>query len=197
MERLDKSLYVCVSPILAEGYDASYSGYDYAAIGDLADKLILMAYDYDARDMRDFVGTTYYRTAATVPMDQVYLGLKLLTDRVESEKVLLGFSARATAWQIDGEGNLVSGTPVYPTAETVAARLAQPDTVTGWSDTYQQSYAIYTTEDSGRYFLWYQDGASIQAELRCAKALGVTGVSLWRLGTLPTSADWNWNSLLG
>lgn len=197
LERLDKSLYVCVSPILAEGYDASYSGYDYAAIGDLADKLILMAYDYDARDMRDFVGTTYYRTAATVPMDQVYLGLKLLTDRVESEKVLLGFSARATAWQIDGEGNLVSGTPVYPTAETVAARLAQPDTVTGWSDTYQQSYAIYTTEDSGRYFLWYQDGASIQAELRCAKALGVTGVSLWRLGTLPTSAGWNWSSLLG
>ena len=100
---------------------------------------------------------------------------KLLTDRVESEKVLLGFSARATAWQIDGEGNLVSGTPVYPTAETVAARLAQPDTETGWSDTYQQSYAIYTTEDGGRYFLWYQDGASIQAELRCAKALGVTG----------------------
>ena len=197
LERLDKSLYVCVSTILAEGYDASYSGYDYAAIGDLADKLILMAYDYDARDMRDFVGTTYYRTAATVPMDQVYLGLKLLTDRVESEKVLLGFSARATAWQIDGEGNLVSGTPVYPTAETVAARLAQPDTVTGWSDTYQQSYAIYTTEDSGRYFLWYQDGASIQTELRCAKLLGVSGASLWRLGTLPTSADWNWNSLLG
>lgn len=197
LERLDKSLYVCVSPILAEGYDASYSGYDYAAIGDLADKLILMAYDYDARDMRDFVGTTYYRTAATVPMDQVYLGLKLLTDRVESEKVLLGFSARATAWQIDENGDLLSGTPVYPTAETVAARLAQPDTETGWSDTYQQSYAIYTTEDGGRYFLWYQDGASIQAELRCAKALGVTGVSLWRLGTLPTSAGWNWSSLLG
>lgn len=197
LEALGKDLYVCVSPILAEGYDSSYSGYDYAAIGDLADKLILMAYDYDARDMRDFVGTTYYRTAATVPMDQVYLGLKLLTDRVESEKVLLGFSAKATAWQIDGEGNLVSGTPVYPTAETVAARLAQPDTVTGWSDTYQQSYAIYTTEDSGRYFLWYQDDTSIQTELRCAKLLGVSGASLWRLGTLPTSADWNWNSLLG
>ena len=167
------------------------------AIGDLADKLILMAYDYDARDMRDFVGTTYYRTAATVPMDQVYLSLKLLTDRVDPEKVLLGFSARAAAWQIDGEGNLVSGTPVYPTVETVAARLAQPDTVTGWSDTYQQSYAIYTTEDGGRYFLWYQDDASIQAELRCAKALGVTGVSLWRLGSLPTAESWNWNSLLG
>ena len=79
----------------------------------------------------------------------------------------------------------------------MAARLAQPDTETGWSDTYQQSYAIYTTEDGGRYFLWYQDDASIQAELRCAKALGVTGVSLWRLGSLPTAESWNWNSLLG
>ena len=197
LERLDKDLYVCVSPILAEGYDASYSGYDYAAIGDLADKLILMAYDYDAREMGDFVGTTYHRTAATAPVDQVYLGLKILTDRVDADKVLLGISAKATAWQIDGEGNLASGTPVYPTAETVASRLAQPDTVTGWSDTYQQSYAIYTTEDGGRYFLWYQDDDSIQAELRCAKALGVTGVSLWRLGSLPTAESWNWNSLLG
>lgn len=195
--RLDKDLYVCVSPILAGGYDVSYSGYDYAAIGDLADKLILMAYDYDARDMRDFVGTTYYRTAATVPMDQVYLGLKLLTDRVESEKVLLGFSARATAWQIDGEGNLVSGTPVYPTVETVAARLAQPGTERGWSNAYQQSYAVYCTEDGSRWFLWYQDERSLQAELQTARLLGVTGVSFWRLGTLPTSADWNWSYLPG
>ena len=197
LEELDKDLYVCVSPILAEGYDASYSGYDYGAIGGLADKVILMAYDYDARDMSGFVGTAYHQTAATAPMDQVYLGLKLLTDRVDPDKVLLGFSARSAAWQIDAEGNLVSGTPVYPTAETVAARLAQPDTVTGWSDTYQQSYAVYTTEDGGRYFLWYQDDASVQAELRCAKLLGVSGVSLWRLGQLPTGSGWNWDSLLG
>lgn len=197
LEALGKDLYVCVSPILAEGYDSSYSGYDYTAIGNLADRIILMAYDYDARDMSDFTKTTYYQTAATVPMDQVYLGLKYLTDRVAPEKVLLGFSARAAAWQIDENGDLLSGTPVYPTAETVAARLAQPDTETGWSDTYQQSYAIYTTEDGGRYFLWYQDDTSIQTKLRCAKALGVTGVSLWRLGTLPTSAGWNWSSLLG
>ena len=197
LEALGKDLYVCVSPILDGGYDASYSGYDYAAIGDLADKLILMAYDYDTRDMGDFVGTTYYRTAATVPMDQVYLGLKVLMDRVDPDKVLLGFSARAAAWQIDETGDLLSGSPVYPTAETVAARLAQPDTETGWSDTYQQSYAIYTTEDGGRYFLWYQDDTSIQTELRCAKLLGVSGASLWRLGTLPTSAGWNWSSLLG
>ena len=195
LEALDKSLYVCVSPVLYTG--SYYDGYDYAAISRLADKVILMAYDYDTRDLSQFVGSSYQQTAATVPLDQVYWALQALTEQVDPSQVLLGFSSKCTAWQIDEAGNLVSGTPVYPTVETVAARLAQPDTERGWSNAYQQSYAIYTTEDGGRYFLWYQDDASIQTELRCAKLLGGSGASLWRLGTLPTSAGWNWSSLLG
>ena len=191
LEDLGKELYVCVSPVLAGG--TYYDGYDYAAIGRLADKVILMAYGYDARDMSGFVGSRYHETAATAPIGQVYLGLAALTEQVDPDKVLLGFSAQATAWQIDENGNLLSGTPVYPTAETVAKRLAQPDTETGWSDACQQSYAVYTTEDGGRYFLWYQDDASVQAAMRTAKLLGVAGASVWR----PDSEVWNWDSLLG
>lgn len=195
LERLDKDLYVCVSPVL--GGSSWYDGYDYAAIGRLADRVILMAYGYDARDMSGFVGSRYHETAATAPIGQVYLGLAALTEQVDPDKVLLGFSAQATAWQIDGEGDLLSGTPVYPSAETAARRLAQPDTVTGWSDACQQSYAVYTTEDGGRYFLWYQDDASVQASMRTAKLLGVSGASVWRLGMLPDGDAWNWESLLG
>ena len=195
LEDLGKDLYVCVSPVL--GGSSWYDGYDYAAIGRLADRVILMAYGYDARDMSGFVGSRYHETAATAPIGQVYLGLAALTEQVDPEKVLLGFSAQATAWQIDGEGDLVSGTPVYPSAETAARRLAQPDTVTGWSDACQQSYAVYTTEDGGRYFLWYQDDASVQASMRTAKLLGVSGASVWRLGQLPDGDAWNWDGLLG
>lgn len=203
LEELDKSLYVCVSPLLSADYysGGGYDGYDYAAIGSLADKIILMAYDYDAQDMSQFVGSEYYKTAAPAPIDQVYLGLReVLKENVDPGKVLLGFSVKSTAWQIDGEGNLLSGTPVYPTVETVAKRLAQSSTEFGWSDTYQQSYAIYTTEDGDRYFLWYQDGQSVQTALNAARLLGVGGVSLWRLGNLPlyTSGyrEWSWSSLL-
>ncbi len=194
LDRLEKKLYVCVPPVLASG--SWYDGYDYGAIGKLADKIILMAYDYDARDMSDFVGGFYYQTAATAPVDQVYLGLKALTDEVAPEQVLLGFSCKNVAWQIDEAGRLVSGKPLYPSTETVLARLAQPDTERGWSETYQQSYATYTTEDGSRYFLWYQDGRSVETALRAAKLLGVNGVSLWRLGTLPMADDWTWAGLL-
>lgn len=188
LDVINKALYVCVSPVLSTGYyDASYyDGYDYAAIGELADKVILMAYDYETRDMSRFVGTDhYYKTAATTPIKEVYLGLRAITEQMDTSKVLLGFSCRSVGWQIDETGKLVSGTPVYPDTDTVAKRLAQPDTEIGWSDEYQQPYAIYTTEDGSRYFLWYQDDASVQISLNAAKLLGVTGTSIWRLGTIP------------
>lgn len=192
---MDKTLYVCVSPVLLSG--SYYDGYDYGAIGALADKVILMAYDYEARDMSDFVGTEYYKTAATVPLDQVFLGISALKYQgVAADKIVLGLSCKNVAWKIDGEGKMVSGAPVTVSNETLHQRLAQSDTVKGWSDTYQQSYAVYTTEDGSRYFVWYQDDESITRELETEKLLGISGVSLWRLGTIPAYSDWSWTSAL-
>lgn len=189
------SLYVCVQPVPADT-NAYLNAYDYKAIGTLADKVILMAHDYDPRNLDNYVDGTYYEHCATVPLGQIYLDLRDVIERVDSSKIVLAFSARNIAWQIDQNGKLVSGTPVSVSTETAANRLAQSDTINGWSQASQQSYAIYTTEDGSRYFLWYQDEASVEAELRAAKLLGVTGVSLWRLGTIPNSADWSWNCLL-
>ena len=114
--------------------------------------------------------------------------------------MLLGFSVDNTAWQIDRDGKLVSGTPVHPSNENVAQRLAQPSTVLGWSQEYQQSYAIYETEDGSRYFLWYQDSKSVQSALAAAKLLGAGGVSVWRLGSIPQYTGgrqaWDWSYLL-
>ena len=197
LDGIHKTLYVCVSPVLSTGYyDASYyDGYDYTAIGNLADKVILMAYDYEARNMSQFVGTDYfYKTAATVPIKEVYLGLRSITQQMDASKVLLGFSCKSVAWQIDEAGKLVSGTPAYPTTKTVAARLMQSDTEIGWSDEYQQPYAIYRTEDGSRFFLWYQDNASVQIAMNAARLLGVTGTSVWRLGNIPEGV-WNWDVL--
>lgn len=198
LDKLDKSLYVCVPPALSTG--PYYDGYDYGAIGKLADKVILMAYDYAAKDMTAFVGTEYYRTAATAPIGQVYWALKKTAEEIDPSKVLLGFSVINTAWQIDKNGKLISGMPVYPSNDTVAKRLAQSSTVQGWSQEYQQSYAIYETEDGSRYFLWYQNDRSVQAALDTAHLLNAGGVSIWRLGSIPKysaeNSSWDWSSLL-
>ena len=192
------SLYVCVQPALATG--SYYDGYDYRAIGDLADKVILMAYDYDTHDLSGYEGTTYHQTACPAPIDQVFYSLMAITDAdsgvQDRSKVVLGFSCKNVAWQIDESGKLVSGTPVYPSNETVSKRLQQSDTVLGWSEAYQHSYAIYTTEDGSRYFLWYQNADTLQKAMEAAALLDVSGVSVWRLGSMPMYPAWNWSCLL-
>lgn len=191
---MGKTMYVCVAPALLTG--PYYDGYDYAAIGELADRVILMTHDYETRDMKQFVGTSYYKTAATAPIYHVYCSLRAAVEQIDPSKLLLGFSAKNVAWKIDESGKLLSGIPYYPDMETVARRLAQEDTERGFSETYQQSYAIYRDEAGNRYFLWYQDDASVSKILQTAKLMGITGVSLWRLGTIPDQANWNWNSLM-
>ena len=43
---------------------------------------------------------------------------------------------------------------------------------------------------SGQHiFLWYEDARSIAEKLSCAKLVGVTSVSVWRLGLIPDYAD--------
>lgn len=195
LQKLDKQLFVCVPPVLTSS--AYYDGYDCQVIGELADKVILMAYGYGPQNMNGFIGTEYYKTAATAPIASVYTALRQAASEIPPAKLLLGFSVINTAWKIDENGKLLSETPVYPSTETVIKRLSQSDTKRGWSQTYQQSYAIYRTEDGSRYFLWYQDDASVQQALSAARLLGVNGVSIWRLGTIPTAnTAWTWNGLL-
>ena len=198
LDSRDLSLYVCVQPALATG--SYYDGYDYRAIGDLADKVILMAYDYDALDLSGYEGTTYHQTACPAPIDQVFYSLMAITDAdsgvQDRSKVVLGFSCKNVAWQIDESGKLVSGTPVYPSNDTVSKRLQQSDTVLGWSETYQHSSAVYTTEDGSRYFLWYQNADTLQKAMEAAALLDVSGVSVWRLGSMPMYSAWNWSCLL-
>ena len=192
---MGKTLYVCVSPVLSSG--PYYDGYDYRAIADLADQVILMAYDYDARDLSGFEGTEYYKNIAPAPIDQVFLSLAAIAAAVRDPgKIALGFSCKNIAWQIDENERLVSGKPLYPSNETLYKRLEQADTIRGWSDSYQTSYIIYTTENGERYFAWYDDRTSVQIKLNAARLLGITDVSIWCLGIVPTRASFNWMNLL-
>ena len=193
LKALEKTLYVCVSPVMQSG--PYYDGYDYRAIGELSDAVILMAYEYDARSLAEFTGTTYYKTTAQAPIDQVYLALRAVTDPQtgvsDPTKVILGLSNKNIAWEVDEEGKLLSALPLYPGNDTVAKRMEQTDTFFGWSAACGMPYLTYTTED-GAYFLWYENSRSVQLKLDTARLFGVNGLSLWRLGIIPDYENWNW-----
>ena len=187
------SLYVTVHPATIDGI--YFDGYDYRAIGRLADRVILMTHDYHPRSLEGFVGTAWQRHAALAPITQVYHALEAITHPqtgVEDiSKIAMAFSFQNVGWFVDENNRAVYPNPVTVSMETVLIRMAQPDTFFGWCETYLNPYLIYTTERGERVFLWYKDSRSVAAKMQAAQQFGVTGASVWRMGIIPNAPEWD------
>lgn len=148
-------------------------------------------------------GASALTAAPTSPMDQVYWSLKTAVDQVtaagqSADKLVLGISCKNVAWKVSSTTDLTltAAAPFYISNDTLAQRLGQAGTVRGRSNTFRCPYAVYTTEDGSACFVWYDDAESVQARIDTAKLLGITGVSVWRLGTVPAYGNWSWTEAL-
>ena len=190
----DKSLYVCVQP------DTWYDGYDYRGIGQAADRVILMAHDYQWTSVPEsYVGTANTSSPVT-PFPRIYEALADITDPdigvADVSKVALAISFGTAGFHVDGEGRLLETAIYHPAVSTLTGRLSQPDTVVTYSETYRNPCAAYTTEDGGRYLVWYENEQSVLDKLQLARMFGITGVSLWRLGNIPAAPGYDvWAAL--
>ena len=183
----DKSLYVCVPP------DDWYKGYDYRAIGAVCDKVILMAHDYQWTSVPEgYVGTRAPDSPVT-PFPDIYRALSAITDPEtgveDKSKLVLQISFAAVGFEVD-ENGLLADTAIYrPAPDTVATRLAQADTVVTYDESDRNPSALYTTEEGMTVRLWYEDARSVADKLTLARMMGITGVSVWRLGNVPNYGD--------
>ena len=184
------TLYVAVMPATADG--VYYDGYDCRAIGELADKVILMAHDYHAKNLSGFLRSTYYQNTALTPISSVYYSLRTALDPdkgvQDPDKLVLAVSCSSIAWETDEQGLLLSETPLYPTAETIRARMLG-GAERGWSETYHNPYLRYATPEGQHVFLWYENGRSVGEKVSLARMFGVKNVSVWRLGLIPSYQD--------
>ena len=190
----NKTLNVCVQP------DTWYTGFDYRGLGEVCDKVILMAHDYQWTSVpASYVGTGNTDSPVT-PFASVYEALRDITDPdtgvQDVSKIALAISFGTAGFHIDENGRLLETTIYHPGTDTLAGRLAQPDTVVTYSEKYRNPYAIYTNEEGERYKVWYEDARSVADKLQLAKLFGITGVSLWRVGTIPASTGYNvWSAI--
>jgi spore germination protein YaaH len=190
LKPLGKTLYVTVQPATPDG--AYYDAYDYRTIGKLADKVILMAHDYNSTTMPDnLLGSEYYKNTPVTPFASVYYALKAVTDKntgvEDTTKLALAISFDSVGWEL-ANGKLASTTSYSPVPSTIYTRL-KGGAVMGYSETYRDPYITYTTEEGKNIFLWYEDERSVSDKLELARLFGVKGVSVWRLGTIPNYAD--------
>lgn len=184
-------IYVCVHPVLLHG-GSYFDAYDYRALGDLADKIILMAHDYAATSMDAAMMAAGFTVTPVTPFDEVYYALRCATDEDtgvrDVNKLALAVSTSSTAgWRVV-DGQVTNSTALHPSMETVQQRLAQAGSVREWSVRYRNPWLTYADDNGDTVVLWYEDGSSIAAKLQLARMFGVNGLSVWRLGAIQTTA---------
>ena len=159
---------IAVPSRVGDAQGAWSAPYDYPAIGQSADYIVIMAYAF----------RTPSNTApgSISPASQVELAAKYAAAKMPSAKVLLGVGLWGYDWNT--------------TARTLAAARRFADTQAlaqhyGGSRGYDQvthSAWLRYTDGASKHEIWYEDYRSVAAKLAIAGRSGLAGVAYWRLG---------------
>lgn len=184
----NKKIYVTVQPKVLQG-SIYFDGYDYQAISEIADKVILMAHDYAPKTLSDTDMQNGFVLTPMSPGYEVYYALKLLTDGKDGikdrSKILLQISFSSIQWKLK-DGKVINKNPYTPDYNRILQRLEKSNTNILYSNEYNNTYAkFFEPSDSTDNVLWYEDSKSVDAKIRFAKFFGTGGVSLWRMGEVP------------
>ncbi|HWR60614.1 MAG TPA: glycosyl hydrolase family 18 protein, partial [Clostridia bacterium] len=188
----NKKLYVAVHPQRGNG-QAYYDGYDYRAIGEIADRIILMAHDYNAVSLTESEMAMGYNDTPLTPISEVYYALKAITDEEtgvpDPSKVWLQLSFDTVQWKLV-DGKVVNQKAYRPAYAQIWERMNKnepgSDLSIKYSDRLQNPFLTYYNAGDGTdNIIWYEDSRSVNAKIELAKMFGIKGISLWRLGIIP------------
>jgi spore germination protein YaaH len=184
LDSIGKSLYVAVQPPMRSG--AYFDGYDFKAIGEVCDKIIVMAYDYYAKTITSDVMESGFTTTPVTPFDEVYYALKVITDEntgvADKSKVVLGLSMSNVGWTVV-DGVIVNSTGKTYTYEEIVDMINNGAEVK-YSDKYKNPYIVYDDGEE-KQIIWYEDETSVKDKIKLAEMFGIDGISIWRIGLIP------------
>lgn len=146
----ERPLYIGVE---APSWKGTIFGYDYAALGEAADHLVLR-FDYKKESV---AGQT---VAPLEPLEQIYYSLNRLRGVVDANKLTLLLTSTGAAW----EGR----EPEFFTGEEVAALAAERTTRSHYSDRYACAYLDRETGPD----VWYLNGQAIRERIQLARLFG-------------------------
>lgn len=144
----------------------NWSGaYDYRALAQYSDLIMLMTYD------------EHFRSGPAGPIASIGWVEKVLrfaTSQAAPSKFLMGLAAYGYDWSGWGSANAVS----YSQAMKIASQNGR---TVQWSDRDKSPYFTYYKNGAKRT-VWFESSNSYRYKLELVKRYGLKGVALWRLG---------------
>jgi internalin A len=209
-DTMDKKLYVAVNPAVY------YDGINFTDVLNIADRVIIMAHDYEPTGKltkNEITQYTEYNSlepmSSLAPIRMVRQAIvdiqKAATDSSQLAKVWLQISFDAAQWQFDLKNSktwakLPSTTQsikgrITPLYQSIKTRVDNTDGYGkyisyGYNNELQSPFLqYYNSSDQTWNIILYEDDASIGAKIELAKAFRLGGISLWSLGNVPDYSD--------
>lgn len=146
-----------------------YEGKDYRALGEAADHVLLMTYEW---------GYTYGPPMAVAPIHQVRRVVEYALTQIPAEKIDLGIPNYGYDWPLP----YVRGVTKAATVNNVqAVRIAIAYGVAIQFDELSQSpFFTYNTEGT-EHEVWFEDVRSLQAKFNLIKEYNLRGCGYWQI----------------
>jgi hypothetical protein len=183
-----KKMMVCINAPREMGQQY-FNGYDFAAIGQMADYVILMAHDFDTKHLKSGETPLFKGETPLAPINSIYYAIKYTLNGgagVPKDKLILQISFSASQWQFK-DNTVLNTEPYVPEYTKIINRMKDSNTTIksmNYSQLYESPYFTYES-DGTKNIIWYEDERSVAAKARLAKMFGLKGLSFWRLGTIP------------
>ena len=183
LRRVGYSFSVALAPkISQEQSGLLYTAHDYAAVGSIADKVIIMTYEW---------GYTYGEPMAVAPIDKVRQVLDYAVMEMPPEKILMGMANYGYSWTLPYK----KGTAARPLSLSEIPQTAYSQYADIRFDDTAQSPFFRDYDSAGtEHIAWFEDPRSIEAKLKLVSEYGLGGVSYWNINTLYRP---NWAVLSG
>ncbi len=173
------SVTVALAPkTFAEQKGLLYEGHDYALLGDAANYIFLMTYEW---------GYTYGPPMAVAPLPNVRQVVDYALTEIPAQKISMGIPNYGYDWTLP----YIQGTSKAQSISNVrAVELARQYGAEIQFDSYAQSpWFRYYDENGAEHEVWFEDARSIQAKLMLAKEKALRGVGYWNLDR-PFPQNW-------
>ncbi len=205
LSEINKKLFVAVNPLLY------YSGYDYSTISQIADRMIIMAHDYEPltkltkEQVMQYTGYDSLNPidslAPIKQIQRVMEDVKKYVSKNNLNKIMLQINFDAAQWRFQipksstwnktGKKTLSLEVLPPPTYKMLYDRVMNKDgngklITYGYNNELESPVMQYfNISNDTQNICLYENSRSVKAKIDISKQYGVGGISLWSLSNVP------------
>lgn len=146
-----------------------YEGIDYRGLGNAADRIFLMTYEW---------GYTYGPPMAVAPLPMVRRVVEYAGTEIEPARTVLGIPGYGYDWPLPYERGV---TKAKSLGYLEAVQLAIDHGVPIYYDETAQSPYFYYWQYGIRHVVWFEDVRSVEQKYRLIREYGLAGGGFWQL----------------